>query len=116
MSFSGTFHLGGDIHPKAVSRFYSNVRCLKEDVGKGLPLDAVRWDSRRLPLHEASVDVIVTDMVRYYSNTTIENSGFELVLQRFIFMSYLFHMTGILGLRNLLILILISAFWSTSWK
>ena len=101
MSFPGTFHLGGDIHPKAVSRFYSNVRCLKEDVGKGLPLEAVRWDSRRLPLHEASVDVIVTDMVRCNSNSTIENSGFELVsflkMLRFSFKSKSFHMNGILG-------------------
>lgn len=65
MSFAGTFHIGGDIHPNAVSRFYSNVRCLQEDIGKDLPLGALRWDSRRLPLNEASVDVIVSDLVRF---------------------------------------------------
>lgn len=80
MSFPGTFHLGGDNHHKAVSRFYSNVRCLKEDVGKGLSLDAVRWDSRRLPLHEASVDVIVTDLVSVPKvSLCIKYSEFHLV-------------------------------------
>ena len=62
MSFPGTFQVGGDIHVKAVSRFYSNVRVLKEEIGKDLALDALRWDSRRLPLREASVDVVVTDL------------------------------------------------------
>lgn len=64
MSFPGTFHIGGDIHPKACSRFYSNVRCLQEEIGKELHIGAIRWDSRRLPLNEGSVDVIVTDLVR----------------------------------------------------
>lgn len=62
MSFPGTFHLGGDNHPKACSRFYSNVRCLQEEIGKDLPIGAVRWDSRRLPLSEGCIDVIVSDM------------------------------------------------------
>ncbi|XP_034239320.1 uncharacterized protein LOC117644159 [Thrips palmi] len=76
MSFPGTFHIGGDIHPKACSRFYSNVRCLQEEEGRELPIGTVRWDSRRLPLNEGSVDVIVTDLpfgVRLGSKTSNRN-------------------------------------------
>ncbi|KAK3912613.1 THUMP domain-containing protein 3 [Frankliniella fusca] len=62
MSFPGTFHIGGDNHYKAMSRLYSNVRVLHEEIGKDLPIGAVRWDARRLPLNEASVDVIVSDL------------------------------------------------------
>ncbi|XP_026280407.1 tRNA (guanine(6)-N2)-methyltransferase THUMP3 [Frankliniella occidentalis] len=62
MSFPGTFHIGGDNHSKAMSRLYSNLRVLHEEIGKELPLGAVRWDARRLPLNEASVDVIVSDL------------------------------------------------------
>lgn len=67
MSFPGTFHMGGDNHIKAVSRFYSNKRALQEEINKGISIDAVRWDARRLPLNEACVDVIVSDLVRYIS-------------------------------------------------
>lgn len=76
MGFPGTFQIGGDNHPKAVSRFYSNVRALQEQVGKGLPIGGLKWDSRRLPLNEGSVDVIVTDMpfgVRSGSKTSNRN-------------------------------------------
>lgn len=67
MGFPGTFHIGGDNHIKAVSRFYSNKRALQEEIDKGIPIEAVRWDARRLPLNEACVDVIVSDMVCYTS-------------------------------------------------
>ncbi|XP_051011007.1 tRNA (guanine(6)-N2)-methyltransferase THUMP3 [Acomys russatus] len=67
--WSHCYHIAGDNNPLAVNRAANNICSLltKNQIkdGKtpwGLPIDAVQWDVRSLPLRTASVDVIVTDM------------------------------------------------------
>lgn len=64
LGFSGTFHLCGDFHDKAVTRSLLNMQsvCKRVKSGKSLLTDVLKWDATRLPLRTGSVDVFVTDL------------------------------------------------------
>ena len=62
VAFKNIYNLGGEIYPAGVNRMYSNFRALRSE-GHSLAADLARWDARRLPLREASVDAVVSDMV-----------------------------------------------------
>lgn len=64
LGFSGTFHICGDNHDKAVNRTLLNLESVSSKVksGKSLLTDVLQWDATRLPLRTGSVDVFVTDL------------------------------------------------------
>ena len=65
MAYKGGFYLAGDIHDKAYVRARDNAKSIEEEDGLGLQMDVLQWDVMRIPLRAASVDVFVTDLVRY---------------------------------------------------
>ncbi|XP_067010188.2 tRNA (guanine(6)-N2)-methyltransferase THUMP3 [Anabrus simplex] len=60
LTFPGSFYIGGDFHPKAVSRSSVNVDALVSK--RKNTIDLLSWDVRKLPLRDSSVDVFVTDL------------------------------------------------------
>ncbi|XP_014676624.1 PREDICTED: THUMP domain-containing protein 3-like [Priapulus caudatus] len=58
--------LCGDNHGMAESRVHSNVTDINQQRAEkeqgALKVDMFRWDVKRLPLHDSSVDVFITDM------------------------------------------------------
>ena len=62
--------MGGDIHTLACNRIRDNVAALTSKMGVaagkavGVPIAVLQWDISQLPLRTASVDIVVTDMVR----------------------------------------------------
>lgn len=68
MAWPDTFHLSGDNHQLAAPRAAANVNELNKKAASGaLKVDVLSWDVLRLPLKTASVDVMVTDLVRRYA-------------------------------------------------
>lgn len=63
LSFPNTFHLAGEIHPKAVERAKENVQHVIKESSRSPLIDVLSWDATRLPLRDSSVDVFVTDLV-----------------------------------------------------
>lgn len=62
LSFPNCFHLGGDIHEKAVARARENLDHTAVTLGRSVAADAALWDSTRLPLRTSTVDVVVSDL------------------------------------------------------
>ena len=86
-----TFHLCGDIHDQACKRAKDNVAGtngvgVTESVPRGSRVDVVQWDVTNLPLRTASVDLIVTDMVRKISACTVYQISYKVVYHVFFFL------------------------------
>ncbi len=59
LAFAQGFHLGGELHEKAVERQNSNLKTYN----RGLAADLVQWDSTKIPMRSNSIDVLVSDLV-----------------------------------------------------
>ena len=59
--FPGTFHLAGDMDSRACGRCRGNMDVMEDPAAM---TDLVKWSVSGLPLRTASVDAVVTDMVR----------------------------------------------------
>ena len=72
MAYKSGFYLAGDIHDKAYVRARDNAKSIEEEEdGRGMQMDVLQWDVMRIPLRAASVDVFVTDLVRYVGGQLI---------------------------------------------
>ena len=65
MGWPKSCSINGDMHKLASPRAKANQATLEGMIGEGLKMDVLQWDVCNLPLRTASVDVIVTDMVRH---------------------------------------------------
>ena len=64
LGYSQGYHLGGDVHDKAIKRARDNVTSLEEKNGISYQTDIARWDATNIPLRQGSVDVLITDLVK----------------------------------------------------
>ena len=62
LAFKQGFYLAGDYHEKASERTSNN---LKHHELK-LQADGIQWDATNIPLRDNCVDVLVSDLVRYF--------------------------------------------------
>lgn len=64
MGFHGTYNLCGDINEHSVSLTNKNISGYYESFKENLLVEPVNWDICSLPLRNASIDIVATDMVR----------------------------------------------------
>ncbi|XP_071748932.1 tRNA (guanine(6)-N(2))-methyltransferase THUMP3 isoform X1 [Lepeophtheirus salmonis] len=62
LGYSQGFHLGGEIHEKAIERTRLNLQASREAQKNNLGIDVCKWDVTQIPLRDNSVDVFVTDL------------------------------------------------------
>ncbi|XP_037790531.1 THUMP domain-containing protein 3-like [Penaeus monodon] len=61
LTYTKSFHLGGDNFGQAVKRSRDNIDWLVNK-GKSMSVDVAQWDATRLPLREQCVDIVVSDL------------------------------------------------------
>ncbi|XP_018018777.1 THUMP domain-containing protein 3-like isoform X2 [Hyalella azteca] len=62
LCFPACYHVGGELHSKAVDRAATNLQHAELTRGVALPAGLLRWDATKIPFRDSCADVIVSDL------------------------------------------------------